>query len=219
MSTNAKSPQRGEPLTKERLLDAVQQLMLSKGYAATSVDDICRDAGVTKGGFFHHFPSKESAAQAALERFYAATGGMILAAPLPGVTDPLQRLNCRLDILMQVARDPAIPKRCLIGTLTQEVGETHPEILTVCHDLFSRWLLGLEHELAAAKAQRAPDASWSPRSLAQHLLATIQGSLLLAKSGEDESILEQNLLHYRAYLESLFVGAEGGARQQPASAH
>lgn len=213
MPTSDRNNRTGEPQTKERLLDAAQRLMLSEGYAATTIDAICRAAGVTKGGFFHYFPTKEAAAQAVLERFYAATGGRILAAPLPGVTDPLQRLYCRLDILMQVARDPAIPKRCLIGTLTQEVGETHPEIRAVCHDLFSRWLHGLENELAEAKGQYAPNASWSPYSLAQHLLATIQGSLLLAKSGEDESVVEQNVMHYRAYLKSLLEGAEGGAGQ------
>jgi hypothetical protein len=116
-------------------------------------------------------------------------------------------------MLLEVSQNPAIPKRCLIGALTQEVGETHPEILALCHDLFSRWLQGMEEELAAAKAQYAPHASWSPRGLAQHLLATIQGSLLLAKSGEDESVVAQNLMHYRAYLKNLFAGVEGGAGQ------
>jgi hypothetical protein len=124
--------------------------------------------------------------------------------------DPLQRVYGRLGILLDIARNPEIPKTCLIGNLTQEVSPTHPEIRAVCDQLFSRWVQGFGDELAEAKAAHAPKAPWDPYSVARYCLATIQGSLLLAKSSQDPTIPEQNLLHYRAYLKTLFEGAEGG---------
>jgi len=196
--------------TKKRLLDAAMRLMSTKGYAATSVDDVCRAAGVTKGGLFHHFATKEDLAKEALHCFYADTGGRVLAAVFPSATDPLQRVYARLEVLLDIARNPDIPKTCLIGTLTQEVSPTHPEIRAVCDQLFSQWVQGFGDELAEAKARHVPEASWDPYSLARYILATIQGSLLLAKSSGDSTIPEQNLLHYRAYLQSLFGGTEGG---------
>jgi TetR/AcrR family transcriptional repressor of nem operon len=196
--------------TKKRLLDAAVRLMSTNGYAATSVDDVCRAAGVTKGGFFHHFATKEDLAKEALHCFYAATGGQVLAAVFPSAMDPLQRVYGRLGILLDIARNPDIPKTCLIGNLTQEVSPTHPEIRAVCDQLFSRWVQGFGDELAEAKAKHAPGAPWDPYSVARYCLATIQGSLLLAKSSQDPTIPEQSLLHYRAYLQSLFEGAEGG---------
>ena len=44
--------------SKLRLLNAALKVVRAKGYAATTVDDICQAAGVTKGSFFHHFKSK-----------------------------------------------------------------------------------------------------------------------------------------------------------------
>jgi TetR/AcrR family transcriptional repressor of nem operon len=48
--------------SKTKLLDAALQVIRAKGYAATTVDDICHQAGVTKGSFFHHFKSKDELA-------------------------------------------------------------------------------------------------------------------------------------------------------------
>jgi AcrR family transcriptional regulator len=53
------SQQRGEA-TRQRILEAAQESFASQGYDATSVAEICRQAGVTKGGFYHHFPSKQA---------------------------------------------------------------------------------------------------------------------------------------------------------------
>ena len=57
---------------REKLIRSAQASMLSKRYSATGVDDICRDAGVSKGSFYHQFSSKEALAIAALGEFYEA---------------------------------------------------------------------------------------------------------------------------------------------------
>jgi len=45
--------------TREKILKAGEELFSRKGYEATSVNDICEKAGVSKGAFFHYFPTKE----------------------------------------------------------------------------------------------------------------------------------------------------------------
>src|SRR5579885_1615140 len=54
---------------RTRLLDAAMQVIRAQGYSATTVDDICRAARLTKGAFFHHFESKEDLAVAAAAHF------------------------------------------------------------------------------------------------------------------------------------------------------
>jgi TetR/AcrR family transcriptional repressor of nem operon len=51
------------PATKRKLVEAGIKLVRAQGYNATTVDDICAAAGVTKGGFFHYFKSKEELAK------------------------------------------------------------------------------------------------------------------------------------------------------------
>ena len=57
------------PLTKEKLYDAALGLILSKGFVGTSVDDICREAKVTKGSFFHYFRSKDELGAELLRKY------------------------------------------------------------------------------------------------------------------------------------------------------
>ncbi|HBJ84274.1 MAG TPA: hypothetical protein DDZ88_10490 [Verrucomicrobiales bacterium] len=81
--------------TRQRLIDTTVRLMLKQGFAATSVDLICKEAGMTKGGFFHHFTSKEAIGKAAVEwwgrmgtALYAAAWSNTQADPLdPGASD------------------------------------------------------------------------------------------------------------------------------------
>ena len=65
MKTQTKSSER--PSTKNKLLDASMELMRRQGFHATTVDDICAAAGVTKGGFFHYFKNKEDIAKATIQ--------------------------------------------------------------------------------------------------------------------------------------------------------
>ena len=54
--------------THERLLDAAEPLVTANGFAGTSIDDILKSAGLTKGAFFHHFKSKADLARDLIER-------------------------------------------------------------------------------------------------------------------------------------------------------
>ena len=69
----------------------------TSGYEATSVDDLCRAAGVTKGAFFHHFKSKEELAVAAAAHWSAVTGALFAAAPYHAYEDPLDQLIAYID--------------------------------------------------------------------------------------------------------------------------
>ena len=78
-----------EPSTKrpmaparQKLLDAALSVIRTKGYAATTVDELCAEADVAKGSFFHHFKNKEALAVAAAEYWSDRTGALFAAARL-----------------------------------------------------------------------------------------------------------------------------------------
>src|ERR1700691_3557766 len=66
---------------KTKLLDAAVDVIRAKGYSATTVDDICQSAGVTKGAFFHHFESKEQLAMSAAGYFASMADSVFSSAP------------------------------------------------------------------------------------------------------------------------------------------
>src|SRR6201996_4042583 len=191
--------------TKAKLLDAGVKLMRTKGYNATTVDDICAEAGVTKGGFFHYFKSKEELAKATIEWFGENKAREFREAPFSQLTDPLERVYGRLDYTKQAAGGPGrVTKGCPIGMIAQELASTHPAMRDVCQDYFSRLAKDLAKDLAEAKAIHAPDAGFDPYNVAMLYVSMIQGSMMLAKTAEANTVLMENVEQFRCYLKSLF---------------
>ena len=124
--THTQAPARNA--SKTRLLDTALHLIRAKGYAATAVDDICHEAGVTKGSFFHHFKSKDDLALAAVAHWRTMTEAFFAAAPYHQASDPLDRLLGYLDLRAAILTGELADYTCLLGTLVQETYATHPEI-------------------------------------------------------------------------------------------
>src|SRR5579863_1668901 len=97
----APSPSGG---ARGKLLDAAVAIIREKGYAATSVDELCARAGVTKGAFFHHFPSKDSLAVTAVNQWSQMTAAFFAAAPYHKFDDPLDRVLGYLDLRKALLR-------------------------------------------------------------------------------------------------------------------
>src|SRR5713101_2952567 len=107
------------PETKRKLVDAGVNLMRSRGFNATTLDDICAAAGVTKGGFFHYFKSKDEIAKAALAQFAGGKARDFQKAPFRKLADPLDRVFGRLDFVRKSAGATRLTRGCLIGMLAQ----------------------------------------------------------------------------------------------------
>ena len=192
-----------ESVTKQELLAAAQELMLTKGYTASSVDEVCTLAGLTKGSFFHYFESKEDLGMALAERFHAAMREGIQSAPFLQMSDPLDRVLGYVDLLIAKSHNPRLARGCLLGTFVQELSETHPKIRDACAACFDEQADWLTAELEEAKARHTPHATWSSRSVAEHLIAVAQGALILAKAQCDAKVFEESLEHYKEYLRSI----------------
>ena len=190
--------------TKEKILDAAQQLMLAKGFPATTVDEICQAAGFTKGSFFHYFASKEHLGKEVLDRFYVLLQQTIDQGSFRKKSDPLQRVYGYVDRFIEMSTNPELPNGCLLGHFTQELSDTHPEIRSLCAQYFAEWAALLKHDLDEAKAKYAPRASFDTQSVAEYFLAVMQGSRILATAKQDVKVFEQNLRHFKRYVKSLF---------------
>ena len=192
------------PKAKEVLLSVAQTLMLTKGYEATSVDEICQKAKLTKGSFFHYFKSKEDLAKTLLERFCCSSfTAMENCCQECTANDPLARVYAHIDFAIQRVKGSMADQGCLLGVLAQEMSETHPEIRSLCQKGFEEWAKIFKKDLIAAKTKYAPRADFAVESLAEYFIAVIEGSLILAKVKRDKKVIQRNLVHFRDYIKSL----------------
>src|ERR1700682_6024505 len=123
---------RSESGGKTKLLDAALSVIRAKGYSATTVDDICQTAGVTKGAFFHHFASKEELAVSAAGHFSATADRLFSTALYRNLPDPLDRLLGYVDFRKAILQGDLPQFTCLLGTMVQEAYQTHPRIREAC---------------------------------------------------------------------------------------
>lgn len=203
------SPERGD--ARIRLLEAARDVIRTKGYAATSVADLCATADVTKGAFFHHFESKEALGVAVAGFWAETTTGFFEAAPYHAPTDPLERVLAYVAFRKAIITGELPEFTCLVGTLSQEVHTTCPEIRDACGRSIFGHAATLEADIEQARREHGITGDWTAASLARHTQAVIQGGFVLAKAGNDPALARESLDHLDRYVRHLFHMAEGAA--------
>jgi TetR/AcrR family transcriptional regulator, transcriptional repressor for nem operon len=200
-------PEAGQHASRTKVLDAALQVFRAKGYAATTVEDVCVAAGLTKGSFFHHFQGKEAMTLAAIAHWNAVTGDLFAQAPYRRLADPRDRVLAYIDFRKQILRGEAAEFSCLLGTLVQETFDTYPRIRDACNDGIARHARVVADDIAAAKALYAPKAAWDPMVLAFFTQATLQGAFVLAKAQGSSRIVAECIDHLRQHVANL-LGAD-----------
>jgi AcrR family transcriptional regulator len=159
----------------ERLLRAAREQFASDGYAATSLESVCAEAGVTKGSLYHHFGGKAELFEAVFER-EAAT----LSARVAGVAgrrrDPWQAAYAGVRSFLDASQDPGVQRVMLLDGLSVLGWERVREIEAEYGLALIKAVIGA---LADAGEIRRPDVE-----VLAHLLfgALVEGALLMARA-------------------------------------
>jgi TetR/AcrR family transcriptional repressor of nem operon len=195
-----------EPVARKKLLEAAVKLVRARGFAATTIDALCAEAGVAKGSFFHHFENKDALAVAAARYWSETTSELFALASYHEPENPLDRLLAYLDFRKALLIGTPAEFSCLVGTMTQEVFATHPAIRDACAHSIVSHALTLEADIAEAMQRYGVRADWSARSLALHTQAVLQGAFVLAKTQDGAALAADSIDHLKRYVEGLFRG-------------
>ncbi|MCU0729961.1 MAG: TetR/AcrR family transcriptional regulator [Hyphomonas sp.] len=201
------------PKTRESLMEAAFGLVRTNGLAATTVDDICTAAGVSKGAFFHHFKSKDELAAATACHWSEVTEPFFAGAAYHQLEDPLDRLLGYVDLRAEMMAGDIAAFTCVVGTMVQEAWATSPAVQAGAWDSMSRHAEALVPDIEAAKASRGIGDEVDARSLALHTVAVVQGAFILVKASGNPATGAETVGHLRRYIEMLF----GRAAPSPAS--
>jgi TetR/AcrR family transcriptional repressor of nem operon len=184
--------------TRAKLIETTTNMIRRRGYNATTVEDICKGAGITKGAFFHHFPTKEALVEACLMEWDRRLAVMETGAGFQKLRSPRKRVAGFMAFFAEIFRNPNIVKSCLVGTTVQEAAETNPALRDaagVCFMNASNRFRALLDQAVAGSRKKVDTAS-----LAALWIATLQGSLLLHKANGDDRAFLKNLEHAQSYI-------------------
>lgn len=194
--------------TRERILDAAERLVVDKGLAATSVDDILAESRTSKGSFFHHFPSKNHLARALVGRYAAADVAFldkIMAEAEAESDDPARQVIVFLRKFQEAANDTVSQQpSCLYISYIFErqlfVDGTNDIIVGA----FVTWRERLAEKLRAAGQAHPPRATLDLDALSDHLSATYEGAFMMARAMQDPDLMRRQLELVRAQVAILF---------------
>jgi TetR/AcrR family transcriptional regulator, transcriptional repressor for nem operon len=190
---------------KDKLVNAAHVVVRRQGYAGTSVDDLCKAAGVTKGAFFHHFASKEALAVEGAAQWTARAKELIFTLPpWTRIEDPLERLIAHIDFRLSMIDGPAENFTCFVGTMVQETFASNDAIRAACDASITAYAERLAEDIQPAIDRYGIRFGTTAIDLAYHIQAVLQGAFILAKAKNDPAIARESVMHLKRYVTMLF---------------
>lgn len=199
--------------TRKRIMDAAEALVLDRGFAGTTVDDVVAAAEVTKGAFFHHFPSKHALAAALMDRYVELDVGHLedtMARAESLSRDPLQQLLLFVGLYRELFADLDAPyPGCLMASYTYEAGLFDEDIRAVITGNMQTWHERIRAKLDEVVAAHPPRVEIDLESLADTLTVVVEGAFIVSRVQQDPGGPAAQLGHLRTYLSLLFEVVKG----------
>lgn len=178
---------------RDRLLASASKLVRERGYSAVSVADICADAKLKKGSFYHFFPSKRDLVLATIDEFEAGHEARLrqVLAHRGTVAQQLARMfeMTAEGICTRAAADGCV-RGCPMGNLALEIADRDEAIRAKLHGIFSRWVEGIETILRRGRDAEGLELA-DPSSVARSIVALVEGAILLAKTSNDPEMIRK----------------------------
>ena len=194
-------------LTKEKILDAAEALVLDHGYGATSIDQILEKTGITKGAFFYHFKSKAALAQTLVARYVKRDDELLFSLTEKAEKisrDPLQQILIFLGLLIEIFDSVDEPPGCVVASFVYQFEEFDVDTKDLVTNGFDEWHRVLDEKFRVAQKKYPAKLDVAPSTLVDMLLSVFEGGLIVAKMVSDPKIMVKQLTQFKNYVELLF---------------
>ncbi len=202
--------------TRERIIQTAHRVILERGFASTSIDDITERAGISRGTFFYHFATKDDLARTLIHRHAAedrelAERFMERAEGL--ARDPLQQLLIFFGLYIELVSETTAerPPGCLFASFSYEAGVFDEDTMRTIREAFDFWRELVGAKIGEAARAHPPDRGLKPHDLADFAYTVFEGGMIMARVRGNPQALADQLILYRDYLEHLFGVASAAA--------
>ncbi len=185
-------------MTRDHILKTTRAILMANGFHDTSINDIIKVTGVTKGNLYYHFAGKEDIGLAVLEdvkeEFFK-----FLAESFIGDT-PCAKVANSCQAIFEEQKKNNFVGGCLFGNAALEMSDSNPRFSKVIRSVCAHWIREIDHYLSLAKEGHSLHVNVSPGMLAKAIVATIEGGIMLSRVTKDQADLEDCLTVIRAML-------------------
>jgi TetR/AcrR family transcriptional regulator, transcriptional repressor for nem operon len=195
--------------TREKILDSALALAMSRGLAASSLDQVIEGAGITKGAFFYHFKTKDELALELVKRFASQDHAMFEDATRRVESlsrDPLQQVLLLFGLTAEMFKDTSDNPGCLIASYCYQGDLWNEEARQVCANQFKEWADWVEQKLKEKAATHPPAVPVDLRQLAEMFQGIVEGAFVVARTYNDPTIIAKQINAYRDMVEATFGG-------------
>lgn len=191
--------------TKEHIIEAASRLMHLRGFNHTSIDEVLKESGVGKGNFYYYFKSKEELGYAIIETNLKRFSEHVMGKAFGNHKDALEQVDDFLDIILELQRQRNCAGGCPLGNMAMELSDIHEGFRRKIQGVFEDWGLRLANVLQKVKADGRLGDSVKPEALAQFLVASVEGGILLTKVKKDIGVLENCFKELKRHIR-MYVG-------------
>lgn len=194
--------------TKTKLMDIAERLILNRGFSAMSIDEVIKEAGITKGGFFYHFDSKNSLVYALMQRYREKEAFIfsdLFKRAEELTSDPLQQMLVFVKLFAEMMADmKLLHPGCVVASIAYESQQVNEQVRNITTEIVLDWRNLFREHLKKIDQVYSPNANVSSDDLADMLSTIMEGGIIISRALNDPSVLEKQLLEYRSYLELLY---------------
>lgn len=206
--------------TRARILDVAEAAVLSKGFGATSIEELIAETGITKSGFFYHFHDKNELAKALLERYVENDTKIydeIFGRARELMDDPLQALLLGLKLLSELLADlPNGHPGCLVASMCVYERSFNRDIQHINREAALMWRRRFRRYFEEIVELYEPREPVDLDQLADMISTVLEGGIVMSKALKEPKSLPAQLLLLRTFVRLLFRG--GRERRMDGSA-
>lgn len=178
-------------ITRGRILEAARVLFNTKGFNSTTVSDLVKATGLQRGSLYFHFPGKDAIARAVLDE---ASAGLIefISMALNG-ENPGATLDNYFKCTLEKHSKTGFVGGCIFGNAALEMSDSEPTISEIIDHFFDTWIGMIYTVLSAAQKAGQLRTDATAETMAQLIVASIQGGIMMSRLKKDERPLRECL--------------------------
>jgi TetR/AcrR family transcriptional repressor of nem operon len=192
--------------TRKQILDVAFTEVYTRGFQAVSVNDIINKTTLTKGAFFHHFPTKNALGYAIVDETLAGLTVQKWVQPLAAYKNPVQGILKNLKEKIDESSDEQLSLGCPLNNLVQEMSNVDPVFREKLNDVLEIWIQGVEKHLKRAQAEGYLKKDTDTREIAVFIVAVHEGGFGMSKSFKNRKAFRAIYDSLKDYLLSVGTG-------------